>query len=60
MQSGEEAKGYRLATMSSAALTAVMGVRFYKTRKPMPAGALAALGAASLAYHGTKYWDEYQ
>ncbi len=55
---GEPVEGFRLGTASSLALAAGMGMRFVKTRQPMPSGALAALGAASAAYHVMK-WQEF-
>ena len=55
---GSTERGLRLAAGTSAVLTAAMAMRFARTRAVMPAGALTALGAASLAYHGAK-WQEW-
>lgn len=62
IQAGNEVKGFRLGLITSVGLAAVMGQRFYKTRKPMPAGLLAALGAGSSFYHFQKYnaWSELE
>ena len=53
-------RGFRFGTTVSLLLVGVMGYRFYKTGKFMPAGGLASLGAASAAYHLMKYkeWTE--
>src|SRR4051812_10367831 len=59
IQNGEEVRGFKLATTSSAALMAAMGYRFFRSRRVMPSGMLAALGAASTAYHALK-WQEWE
>jgi uncharacterized membrane protein (UPF0136 family) len=51
-------RGFRVATLTSIALSVAMGARFAKTQKVMPAGALAVLGLASTAYNGSK-WREF-
>lgn len=51
-------RGFRFATTVSGLLTGVMAHRLYSTGKVMPAGALAAVGAAATAYHASK-WAEY-
>ncbi len=60
IQSGEEVRGFRFAALNSVLLSVVMGARFLRTRKPMPALPLALAGAASGVYHGMKYqeWTE--
>jgi uncharacterized membrane protein (UPF0136 family) len=60
IQTNQEVRGFRFAAINSASLAAVMGYRFYRGRKVMPAGLLAGLGVASAVYHGVKYqeWSE--
>ena len=53
----EPERGYRYASVVSGLMGVVMGHRYYKTRKIMPAGALAGLALASLGYHGFKYQE---
>lgn len=58
----QQARGFRFAAVNSALLAAVMGARFYRTGKPMPALPLAVAGLASLGYHGYKYseWADWE
>ena len=56
VQTNEEARGFRFATVNSVLLSAVMGLRAAKG-KTMPALPLAVAGAASAAYHGMKYTE---
>jgi len=56
---GEPERGFRYATVSSAALAGAMGYRAVKFRQPFPSGALAGLGLASLAWHGFK-WQQFK
>jgi uncharacterized membrane protein (UPF0136 family) len=51
---GNEYEGHALATLTSGAMTVAMGKRFVTTGKFMPAGLVAVLGAASLAYNLNK------
>lgn len=53
-QNGREVDGFKTGLYSSALLSGIMGARFVKHRKFMPAGMLAGLGLASCAYHGKK------
>jgi len=53
----EQLRGFRLGTTVSALMTAVMGYRYYTSRKVMPAVPLAALGAIGAVYHGAKYLE---
>ena len=48
---GESYKGHALATGATGVMTLAMGQRFLSTGKFMPAGMVAALGAAGLAYN---------
>ena len=53
--SGEhQYEGHALATGTSTLMALGMGQRFIKTGKFMPAGLVATLGAASMAYHMKK------
>jgi uncharacterized membrane protein (UPF0136 family) len=58
LQAGEGAQGQSAGLATSVLLTAAMGVRLAKTRKAMPAGLLAVVGAAASAYHyqGYRAW----
>lgn len=58
ISNGDPEKGFRLATLNGLALSVIMGLRFAKTRKAMPAGLLAATGVGAAAYYG-KLWSEY-
>ena len=60
ISSGEQTRGFRLGTSVSVALAGLMGYRYFKTRKPMPALLLAGLGASGAVYHGMKWreWSE--
>ena len=62
INSGREVAGFRTGLHTSALLAGVMGARFIKHRKVMPAGALAALSLLSSGYHGKKYveWAEVE
>lgn len=61
LQTGEETvdfeRGHRVGVYTSTALTALMGSRAFRTRKPVPA-VLAVVGVAGLGYHFTK-WNEW-
>ena len=48
---GESYKGHALATGATGVMTLAMGQRFLSTGKFMPAGMVAALGAAGMAYN---------
>ena len=52
---GEQVRGFRLATVNSLLLSGLMGLRYARTRKVMPALPLTVLGIASAYYHGNKY-----
>jgi len=54
----EQARGFRFATLNSALLAGVMGMRYVRTRRAMPAVPLTLLGIGSGAYHGYK-WREW-
>ena len=54
----EQERGFRFATLNSVLLSGVMGMRYARTRKNMPALPLSLLGALSAAYHGVK-WREW-
>ena len=56
-QQGEGVKGHGAGLATSLLLTAAMGMRFARTRKPMPAGVLSAAGALASAYHFNKYQE---
>ncbi len=56
-QVGEGAQGHGAGLATSVLLTAAMGARLAKTRKPMPAGLLSVVGAAASAYHLQKYQE---
>jgi uncharacterized membrane protein (UPF0136 family) len=58
IQGDEQARGYRFATLNSVLLAGVMGARYVRTRKTMPALPLAVLGGASGVYHALK-WREW-
>ena len=62
INNGREVAGFRTGLHTSALLAGVMGARFIKSRKVMPAGALAALSLISSGYHGKKYveWAEVE
>jgi len=51
----EAERGHAVAFCASAALAAMMGRRYKKTRALVPAGLLAGVGVAAAAYHGAKY-----
>ncbi len=51
---GESFKGHSLATGCTGLMTVAMGQRFLSTGKFMPAGMVASLGAAGLAYNVKK------
>ena len=55
---GSQERGFRLSAGTSVVLTLAMAARFARTRAFMPAGMLSAVGAASTAYHGSK-WQEW-
>ena len=54
---GKEFQGHATAATLGTVLAGAMGSRALKTGKMMPAGAVAAIGAAALAYHGKKAMD---
>eukprot|EP00802_Teleaulax_amphioxeia_P022445 Tamp_22891.p1 GENE.Tamp_22891~~Tamp_22891.p1 ORF type:complete len:112 (-),score=12.93 Tamp_22891:727-1062(-) len=61
IQAGQNKNGHLLAVGSSLALVAGMGPRAVASRKFMPAGLVATIGAASGAYQAAKvqqWWDE--
>ena len=58
IQGDEQARGYRFATLNSVLLAGVMGARYVRTRKTLPALPLAVLGGASGVYHALK-WREW-
>jgi uncharacterized membrane protein (UPF0136 family) len=58
INSGEAERGFKAATLASAALALPMGFRAIKFRQPFPSGALAGIGVASGVYHGMK-WQEF-
>jgi uncharacterized membrane protein (UPF0136 family) len=58
ISSGEPEKGFKLATLNGLALGAIMGMRFAKTKKVMPAGLLTVAGIGAAAYYG-KLWNEF-
>lgn len=51
---GESYQGHALASGVTGAMTVAMGSRFLKTGKFMPAGMVATIGAAGLAYNVKK------
>lgn len=51
---GESYKGHALASGATGVMTLAMGQRFLSTGKFMPAGMVATLGAAGLAYNVKK------
>jgi uncharacterized membrane protein (UPF0136 family) len=58
---GESFKGHILACGATGVMTVAMGQRLLSTGKFMPAGMVATLGAAGLAYNVTKaieWWPE--
>jgi len=54
INNGRELDGFKTGLYSSALLSGMMGARFLKNRKFMPAGMLATVGLASCGYHGKK------
>ena len=60
IQRGDDLKGHQLALGTSSLLAGGMGYRAFSSAKFMPAGLIAALGAASAAYHFQKVqeWSE--
>lgn len=54
---GEAEKGFKLAALNGLALAIIMGYRFAKTRKVMPAGLLSSVGIGAAAYYGKLYYD---
>ena len=54
---GQEFEGHATAATLGTVLAGAMGARALRTGKMFPAGAVAAIGAASLAYHGKKAID---
>lgn len=54
IQEGHVVQGYSAAMYTSSLLSGAMFFRFVKTRKVMPAGALAAVGAGAVAYYSLK------
>jgi len=59
LATGQEQRGYRFATATSAILTAVMAQRLIKSRaQPIPNGLLALAGAASTLYHGHLWLED--
>lgn len=56
---GEPERGFKAATLASAALGGAMGFRAIKFKQAFPSGALAAIGVASGVYHGMK-WKEFE
>lgn len=54
---GEADKGFRLAALNGLALAVIMGIRFAKTKKFMPAGMLSTVGLGAGAYYGKLYYD---
>ena len=57
IQRGHDRDGHRLALATSTALVAVMGARFGRTKKFMPAGMAALMGVAGAAYNGKKVYE---
>ena len=57
ISTGSEFQGHATAASLATVLTASMGARALRSGKMMPGGAIAAVGAASLAYHGKKAMD---
>uniref|UniRef100_A0A6S8AEH9 Transmembrane protein 14C n=1 Tax=Aplanochytrium stocchinoi TaxID=215587 RepID=A0A6S8AEH9_9STRA len=51
---GDGKEGHTLSLALSSTLFAVMGIRFAKSRKMMPAGALTGVSGLSATYHGVK------
>ena len=54
---GDATRGHQLATAASAVLVGVMGARYLRTKKVVPAGVLTGAGVASLGYNGMKTWE---
>jgi uncharacterized membrane protein (UPF0136 family) len=60
IKQGENVKGHSAALLTSSALFGAMAPRALRTKKLMPAGLVALLGAGSAAYHAKKtmdWWD---
>ncbi len=55
INNGQPREGFAVATGSGTLLSVAMGSRFAKTKQVFPAGVLCVLGAASAAYHYSKY-----
>lgn len=54
ISTSKEYEGHSLATATSGIMAAGMGLRYLKTGKVMPAGIVAGLAAASMAFHAKK------
>jgi uncharacterized membrane protein (UPF0136 family) len=57
LQTGAPETGHVVGLATSVLLTGVMGARFAKTKKFMPAGIMAAAGAAGALYNFNKYQE---
>jgi len=59
-QQGQVHYGHTIGLCTSVILASLMEVRYMKTKKVMPAAALAGLGTLAGAYHGYKLYQIYQ
>ncbi|KAJ8608505.1 hypothetical protein CTAYLR_005712 [Chrysophaeum taylorii] len=57
IQGGNDLEGHALGAATSTALAGVMSYRLMLSRKMFPAGIIAVIAAASMAYHGKKVND---
>ena len=57
-QVSQNPKDFYVAFLTSGALLAVMGARFYKSRKIMPAGLIAGLSLVQVARLGTSFFQK--
>jgi uncharacterized membrane protein (UPF0136 family) len=55
IKGGDDANGHGVALAVSTALAGGMGFRAFKTKKMMPAGAVATLGLITALYSGNQY-----